>query len=342
MARIVRRLLCFTGLLVIVCAGNAFCAGGLPIQADPFEIRDRIAADPGFDVVALWRKLDISPELHTVYQRTGVQPESPAVFDACEDCAAEIHEAEFGLLGTGIILKVCRPWGYCRFLVFLPLRDEPAGRSRWRFIGHADHDFARYFIPEHRIETAGKATYLVMVAQGLTGTGASLDYERWYEVSAAGMNEVLSLPVRGHECPDDVSLCRSFQATVLPGRSTDRRLEVAFTVTYRGSRFLLDGSSREEVRLFSRRQQAIFVREGPLRDFRLSSRESESAITMDEIRSVFSVGTMTCNDFIRFNTEELTRLASGPDSESRDWVRAYLLSCEPTPERDRALGFFSR
>ncbi len=342
MVRILRRLLCFTGLLVIVCTGNALCAGELPIQADPFEIRDRIAADPGFDVAALWRDLGISPELHTVYGRVGIRPDSPALFDACEDCAAEIHEEEFGLLGTGIILKVCRPWGYCRFLVFLSLRDAPADRSRWQFIGHADHDFARHFMPGYRIETTGKATYLVMIAQGLTGTGVSLDYERWYEVSAAGMNEVLSLPVRGHECPDDVSLCRSFEATVLPGRSTDRRLEVAFTVTYSGSRFLLDGSSREEVSLFSRRQQAIFVREGPLRDFTLSPRDPESAITMDEIRSVFSVGTMTCNDFIRFNTEELTRLASGPDSESRDWLRAYLLSCEPTPERARALGFFTR
>lgn len=331
-----------TGLLVLVYGGIALCAGELPIQADPFEIRDRIAADPGFDVAALWRELGISTELHTVYERVGVQPESPAIFDACEDCAAEIHEEEFGSLGTGIILKVCQQWGYCRFLVFLPLRDAPADRSRWQFIGHADHDFARHFVPEHRIETTGETTYLVVVAQGLTGTGVSLDYERWYEVSAAGMNEVLSLPVRGHECPDDVSLCRSFEATVFPGRSTDRRVEVVFTVTYHGSRFLLDGSSREEVPLFSRRQQAIFVREGLLRDFTLAPRDPESAITMDEMRSVFNVGTMTCDDFIRFNTEELARLASGPDSESRDWLRAYLLSCEPTPERERALGFFTR
>ena len=337
---IMKKMSFLTGLLVLVYGGIAL--GGVSVSAwiDPLEIRDGISADPGYDVSLLWRHWGSSSELHTLYQRTGVQPKSPAIFDTCKDCVAEIHEEAFGSLGTGIILKVCRPWGYCRLLVFLTLRDEPAGRSRWRFIGHADHDFARYFMPEHRIETAGETTYLVMVVQGLTGTGVSLDYERWYEVSPSGMKEVLSLPARGHECPDDVSLCRSFEATVLQGSSTDRRVEVVFTVTYFGNRFLRDSASCEEAPLFTKRQQAVFVRESDLQDFTLSS--GQSGITTNEIRSVYNVGTLICEDFMRFNMDDLMQLVSGPDSESRDWLKAYLLSCEPTQERERLHGYFTR
>jgi hypothetical protein len=340
MVLIVKRLLCFTAFITLLWWGGFLCAGGLPVETNPFEIRDRIAADPGFDVAALWRELGISPELHTIYGRVGIKQDSPALFDACDNCVAEIHQVSFGPEGDGVILKAYQQRGLSRFLVFLPLQDAPADSPQWQFIGHADHDFARYHLPQHRTVILGGGHYFVMTAQGVSGTGVSLEFERWYEVTATNMKELLTLPVRGHECADGASLCRRFEAAVAMNGSTDRRVGVTFTVTYHGNRFLLDGASFEDIPLFTRRQQALFVRDDVLQDFTLSSRES--GITMDEIRSVYNVGTLIGGDFIRFNTDALKDLASGPDSEARQWLAKYLLSCEPTPERDRLRGFFIR
>jgi len=179
-----------------------------------------------------------------------------------------------------------------------------------------------------------------MTAQGASGTGVSLAYERRYEIASDRVREVLSLPAKGHECADASSLCRRFAARVVEADRGGNRIRVDFSVEYLGDRFLLDGRTFEEFPLFTLRRRAVYVREGPLRDYVLSPLESE--ITSEEVRRVHGIGDLACGDFIRLHHGDLERFAAEAGSDEKAWLKRYLSGCEPTPERERLLGFFAR
>ena len=318
--------------MVVLCATGHIYAQTAPVRVDPYEIRRCIAGNPDFDVAGLWQTLGISAKLDTVYSRVGMEPVAPATFDECKECEAEICPlAVEGDPDGEVVLTIRQRWGLCRFLLFRPIRSAAMGRSEWRFIGHADHDFAPYDMPACRGETIGETRYLVMTAQAVSGTGVSLFYERWYEIAPSGMREVLTLPARGHECGDALSLCRTFQSHVMKEDSDDNRIRVDFRFAYSGDEFLIDGKAFAELELFVRQQRATYVRGGRSRDFSLSA--LESGISKDEIRTVCTIGGLTCGDFLRFNISEISLLASGDNSRIRAWLTKYLSNCEQTPER---------
>lgn len=324
------RLIFVTGAMLVLCASSHIFAQTAPVRMDPYEIHRRIARD--FDVAGLWQTLGISARLDTVYSRVGMEPVAPATFDRCAECESEITPIRADRDPDGeVVLTICRPWGPCRFLLFRPIRNAAINQPEWRFIGHADHDFGHYAVPELRTETIGETRYLVMTAQAVSGTGVSLIYERWYEVEPSGMREILTLPARGHECGDALSLCRTFQSQVVKTDSHDNRMCVDFRIAYSGDEFLIDGKSFMELELFVRQQRATYVRGGKSRDFELSVGESE--ISKDEIRTVCTIGGLTCGDFLRFNISELSLLASGDNSRIKAWLTKYLSDCEQTPER---------
>jgi hypothetical protein len=337
---IIRRILMVSLMLWLPAAG-ALAAQDAPVPG-PYEIQRRIAAKSGFDVAALWRNLGISSELETVYSRVGIVPDEPAVFDHCEDCEAEVRTLRWrGCPAGTVALRIRDRRGFCRFLFFRTvLTGKAPGRSPWRFIGHADHDFSREDPPDCRTETLGGRRYVVMTAQGASGTGVSLAYERRYEIASDRVREVLSLPAKGHECADASSLCRRFAARVVEANRGGNRIRVDFSVEYLGDRFLLDGRTFEEFPLFTLRRRAVYVREGPLRDYVLSPLESE--ITSEEVRRVHGIGDLACGDFIRLHHGDLERFAAEAGSDEMAWLMRYLSGCEPTPERERLLGFFAR
>jgi hypothetical protein len=168
----------------------------------------------------------------------------------------------------------------------------------------------------------------------------SLAYERWYEVTPGGMREVLSLPLRGHECPDAASLCRAFAVQVEKAKSGHRRVQVLFQAQYDGNRFLLDGKSHAEIPLFSVRKRAVYVRPEGGADFVLSPRESQ--FTEEELRITASIGDFTCRDFLRFNGRIIDRLAAGRRSEARNWLRRYVTDCETSPAAEGEIPLESR
>jgi hypothetical protein len=306
-------------------------------ELDPYDIQRRITSEADYDVAGLWRALGIDSELATVYPRVGSAPGPPERFEACRgDCAAEIHPLQWrGEADKIVALKITQDRGWCRYLLFRQVRAAGPGGAAWRFIGQADHDFARHRPPEHRTQTLGGGNYFVMTAQSASGTGVSLEYERWYAVAPGSLKEVLSLPRRGHECPSAQSLCRSFSARIDEGKSAGGRIHVTFSVEYQGNRFLLDGRSFVEIPLFTKQRRAVYAPAGESGDFVLSPGESE--ITAEEIRRTCSIGDWTCEDFIRFNGDASERLAAGPQGEAAAWLKRYVAECEPSAGRDRLL-----
>ena len=318
------RQILIVSLMTFLCGSVSFAES---LSISPYKIQKYITAGNHSDISLIWRELGIPAELSTVYPRVGIVPDDPAIFDECEDCRAEIHPLTWKNRKDKLVaLKIYQPWGFCRFLIFRPLQGSRADKPKWQFIGHADHDFARYDMPEHRTEKLGNGTYFVMTAQGLSGTGVSLQYERWYELSSDGMKEVLSLPVRGHECPGPTTLCRTFSARVDKAKSSNRRVRVLYKAQYTGYRFLLDGQSFEDIFLFATQKHAVYVRDKADNDFTLSPVESE--MTAEEIRLTYSISGLTCEDFVRFNRAPLRKLTAQPDDSRKSWLKRYLQECE--------------
>lgn len=327
------------------CGMGSLLAQGTLTQVDPIAVQKLIRAHPDFNVASLWRSLGIPNELDTVYRKLGVAaPDSNPTFDHClGDCVAEITRANLDADPTEeVVLKVFQRWGLCRFLIFKPVGRPAAGLGQWRFLGHADHDFARYYMPEHRAAVLGGKRYFVMAAQGVSGTGVSLQYDRWYEIEPAGMREILSLPARGGECRDLRSLCRDFESKVVTRSDTAQGEEfvVSFTVRYTGNYFLVNESQERDVFLLSRAQRAVYVRSQGSGNYSFAARRSD--ISMREIGTVFNIDTLTCKDFLVFNISGLAQIASNGDGFVKEWLARYVSQCDSSPERSRFLELLRR
>ncbi len=308
---------------------------GSPAQTrviDPVAVQQAIARNPDFDVASLWRALGIPAQLDTVYPQVhvgAVNYMSDATFARCGGaCVAEITQAA---LDAGpvedLILKIYQDRGPCRFLLFKPIpgaTEIPA----WQFIGHADHDFWRHYRPDYRTAAIGGRYYFLMSAEGDSGTGISLQYDRWYEFRQADMHEVLSLPAKGHDCMTASSPCREFASTVLSGTDNAAaqgdQFVVNFTVRYSGNQYLVDGTDGE-IPLFSRTQRAVYARLSGSADYALTQ---GSNITPREIQTVFDPDNLTCGDFLAFNANNIAAIASGGDSPAKQWLARYATDCK--------------
>lgn len=327
------RQILIVSLMTFLCVGEAFAE---TLSVSPYKIQKYITTENHSELSPVWRELGIPAELSTVYPRVGIVLDDPAIFDKCEDCRTEIHPLTWKNSKDKLVaLKIYQPWGLCRFLIFRPLRDSTTDKLKWQFTGHADHDFARYQPPQHRTERLANGRYFVIKAQGVSGTGASLEYERWYEITPYGMKEVLSLPLRGHECADALSLCRTFSTRIEKNKCGNRHVRVLFRVQYTGNRFLLDGKSFDNILLFTKQKQAVYARSESGADFVLSA--PDSTISPNEARAVYHIGALSCEDFIRFNHDDILKIASSPRFRARAWLTRYISGCEPTQAQAKLL-----
>ncbi len=324
----------FSLLLVVAVCGpvGALSAQDTPLLVDPYEIQEFVNREHTSDLAGLWQLLAIPAELATLRWGDEESLAVPRSFTECRNCVAELKQLDpHDQSAAGVILKIYQPWGFCRFLLFSPAGPvEPGRKPQWRLLGYADHDYARYQMPEYRIARLGEQAYFVMTAQVMSGSGISLEYERWYAINPTGVREVLSIPVRGHECADALSLCRSF-ATEVIGATTDGSLvEVVFRVEYSGNYFLLDGRSFVDLPLFGKEQRVFYARTEPAGEFTPVDRGTK--MNQDEIRLVYGIGELTCSDFLRFNSAELARLNAGDDAVIKTWLTRYLADCRQSAD----------
>jgi hypothetical protein len=336
----------FLAVCAMTCLVSDLSAQGAATRIDPVAVQRDIASNPDFDVASLWRSLGIPARLDTVYPKLGMEgfnPNPNATFERCSGiCEAEITRANLDAdEPEELVLRVCRRWELCRFLIFKPIRVSP-GPEQWRFLSYADHAFPND-LPKYRVELLGGRRYFVMSARGASGTGLSLYYDRWYEVGPTNTHEVLSLPKDGHSCPSARSLCREFRSTVASGTNGPQGDQVVanFTVRYWGDYFLLDETRYGEIPLFARTQRAVYARPKGSDDYALVAQRSD--ITAGEIRTVYGQSdALSCRDVLRFNADSLAQIASGRKASAKAWLVRYLAQCEPSQERTRLLGVLTR
>src|SRR6266571_5642807 len=114
-------------------------------------------------------------------------------YDCPGNCQAEIINGPVNDSDSSyVILRVCYAGGAdCWYLAF---RKE----QQWRYVGITESLNNQYESPQHRLEESQSKKWLVIKELWSRGTGFLQYGERWYELSDAGVREVLSYPVSGH------------------------------------------------------------------------------------------------------------------------------------------------
>jgi hypothetical protein len=91
----------------------------------------------------------------------------------------------------------------------------------------------------------------------------------------------------------------------------------------------------DDVPLFSKQQVAVFV----------SSNKSnqvldqiKSTVTQRELEHIYTIDSMTQDDFLKYNLSELLNLAKRGTKAQKNWLKEYLERCETTAEKQRLLA----
>jgi hypothetical protein len=289
-------------------------------QVDPHRIVRQLEACPGLDLGPLWAALSLSPELSAPLIRLY----GPRRLERCEPaCTGALTPLNLDDDPSEEIVLTVRHGGAYRYLVF----DRADG---WTFLGAADEVEGARRWPEIRAESAGGRRFLVVDNISTWGTGVGLDRMRWFEIRERRLREVLDVPEAGLGFCDKVGdLCRRLTVEMAP--SSAGTLAFWYTASYEVS-----SDSYESIRLFEKRQRAVYTWDSVPERYLLSPRDSE--ISSDEIRRVFELDhsdpddLLTCASFLRFNRARLLTLANGPDRRKADWVRRYAEACTNSPE----------
>jgi hypothetical protein len=312
------------------------------VAIDPFELQQRIAGRSDVDLTPIWRSLGLSSRLDTVEaRRDPAHPAAAPEFTRCQvECVAEITRDNLDAdPAQELILKICEPYGFCRFLFFKARRDV---RSSWRILGHADHDVARQGLPTYSVKTFGDKHFFVMSAEGTSGTGISLSYARWFEVTSTDVREVLTLPERGYAFSSSRSVERRFRTDVSSygsGAGHDW-FDVTFTVDYLGDTALVDPEASAQMPLFTRVQHAVYARARGASSFTLDA--SRSTITPSQIDTVYTPDEMDCSSFLRANMSDLVSLVGAANGRTFDWLRRYVTGCPAGEDRTTLLRLLDR
>jgi hypothetical protein len=308
---------------------------------DPFALQQRVAGRSDVDLASIWQSLGLSSRLDTIDARRSPAAAEAPQFTTCHiECVAEITRDNLDAdPEPELILKICEPYGFCRFLFFKARRGA---ESSWILLGHADHDIARHDLPTYAVRTFGDTRFFVMNAEGAYGTGISFWYARWFEVATTGAREVLTLPDRGYVDLSSHGMGRQFRTDVSSYTldAAGDRFDVTFIVDYAGDSALIDPAVSAPIPLLTRVQHGAYARAQQESLFTLD--ESGSTITAAEINSVFASDDVGCSDALRINESDLIPLATRANGRTAEWLRRYVTDCPASDVRTRLLSVLHR
>lgn len=297
-------------------------------------------------------RISIAVDLARTWERLGI--DANYISGCAGDCEAKLFRSELnGRPGKEVILQLTQGFNLCRFLIYTRVNFKARG-TRWKLLGHVDHDFNRYQMASHRIVHAFDRNWFVMRGQEGSGSGYSLYGETWFAVNNQGVRPVLSYSAAGGTDPGIGGLEWQLEGRPLAFRRTRHRevIRLLFTVHYT-AKGILDGSFR---RRFIAKRHADYIWDKKSRLFVFSSRHS--TISEREINAVANTGTEPEEDegskviggtaffsglkgfvgsgfemFLRLNYKRLMRIARGPNNPTKEWLREFLKQCADITEK---------
>jgi hypothetical protein len=296
---------------------------------DPYDIRNFIDGSHDLDLTQLWERLRIKTINFSTSQK--LDPFTFRYFQSCNSCRAEIFQYELdGQPGNEILLKISdEPAQACRYLVF----GEVAGHEgTWKMLGHIDTAVNKYRMSQHMIFMGGGRSWLVINSQGASGTGIASYFDRVFLVEQGRVEEVLSYMSEGHQSSWPIHDSREFfgQLTACELKGNQVTAEVGFNVRYFGENHL---NGRSGVLLWEKSQRGVFTTEiGQSYQVLDAKRSTVSERELDE---VYNTDSLTEEGFFRFNSKELSEIASGDNKSKKEWLRQHLENCQDSTEKRR-------
>ena len=215
-----------------------------------------------------------------------------------------------------------------RWQVYLRFLRErgPDGWERWKFAGYYQ-PMVKDYPPKYRTIRFGKKPYLLLTSQGASGSDWSSELELWLDLTAAEFEPVFSLTIEGHYSGAPYGVGRDTHATVVGLESEPvERIRVAYSVRFK----------RFDVPLGEQSDDAVYTRRGGkfVFDAALSKRSAKDIGLLYDIDTESGPSN---EDSIRNVLPALKKIAAGPDTGDKDWLRGLLAQCKNTPEK-RALA----
>ncbi|MFN2596191.1 MAG: hypothetical protein ABR563_03275 [Pyrinomonadaceae bacterium] len=293
----------------------------------PYKIDQFINEHPQADIQGIWERLGITEGAANLFH------DRKQFFKTCSGCQSELFEYELdGETGKEVLLRIAdNLQEACRYLVFKRYADRPANDG-WKLLGHIDADFGRYMMPEHYLVVGGGRTWLAIQVQTLSGTGAAQYEDRLFEIDPRGVHQVLSFTSDGHESSTTDRPDRDFSARIINCRRAGGAdtVKIEYSVTY------TIGEDWGKKKIQWRKKQIALYKRPPARgEFVFDA--SQSSLSEAELKSVYNWGSLSDEDFLRYNYAELAKLAVRKDSELKQWLRDFLDYCEETPEKQKLL-----
>jgi hypothetical protein len=206
---------------------------------------------------------------------------------------------------------------YLRFL----RTSGPDNPGPWTFGGYYS-PLVKYFEPRHRTVRFGTKPFLVVTRQGVSGSGLSSEVEDWMDLTLPKFEPVFSLTTEGHRegSPDRIGLETNGSVVSMESDPVE-----GFQVVF-GARFMY-----EQEWLGYRVDTAVYVRRGD--DFVYDATRSETPKA--DIDNIYNLedDRPSNEDYLRYLLPELKKIAAGPQSETKDWLKRFLKECENTVEK---------
>jgi hypothetical protein len=221
-------------------------------RLSPYDIESLIENDPQADLRDMWNGLGITGD-------TDADNYHLNILHTCHNCKSEMYAYDLdGKPGKEILLRVeDRPAEACRYLIFKQVKGRHSDDD-WKLLGHIDHDFGRYSMPEHAFIVSSGHTWLLIEFQGGSGSGYSYYANGLFRVTADEVKAVLDFPSEGCLSLDNALPTSAFSSRILNcqekgGRTT---VEVELAISYQ---YPLADSDDSGDTLWSKNQRAVYT-----------------------------------------------------------------------------------
>ncbi len=205
--------------------------------------------------------------------------------------------------------------------------------SGWRYAGLEDAIVKNYG-RRYEISRIADKPFLRISSQGANGSDVDSEIESWFDLSLPDFEPVFEFTVQGSEIRFGVGISRWVHANALAaGESIEVDLEVLYSeslyVDLGLARYKATYARQPNQKRFSLREVHPFFSDAP----EISNKDFEDLANIDGT----TMNERPSNErLLVYTLPRLKEIASGPDSEVKEWLRDILSRCKDTPEK-RAL-----
>ncbi|MBI1766577.1 MAG: hypothetical protein HYR56_34650 [Acidobacteria bacterium] len=218
--------------------------------------------------------------------------------------------------------------GLCRYLIFKPI--DSSNHHKWKFLGKIDIE-QRWHPPPHRLIRRTNQQWLVITPQTGHGTGFGMWDSNWYEITSRGIKQVLNYPVErymsgGGAQPEIFFSTTTPKVTEADGVTT---VTISFTIAYEDNEHW--PALGPNLKLWSKTQTVKYKRCCGANGFVFDQQASQ--VSKKEMAAIYESEEPTKDEVLRYNYQQLARLANSKRKRTKEWLKCFLITCSDSPKK---------